>query len=292
MRGQRHRLTVCLVATAVVAAAVMAGAMAVLGARTGVGSSTWAVAGARSDGGGDSDTLRRTPMDRTAVAEAAGAATTGSGSARVRLMARVNGPQETFTVRARGAVDYRRGVGKLRLEVPGVPGTLRQVVTPRAVLVRGAADGSQGHTSWLRKRRGNLLIAGGGSTGADPEALLETLNGARPSYSLLGTEWVAGVETLVYEGETDLRLASRRADARVGRTLAHALHESRKIVVPFRVYVDQGGRLRKLVEIVSMDVPGTGPLEAKLRVSLSRFGLDVPVDRPKPKKVVTGATWP
>lgn len=286
MPDPHHRLVVGVVAGSVAFAALMAGSMAGLGLLVGPAAHTLP---GRGDGepvkgpeSAESPGVDETSL-RAAVTQAA-KRTIGRGSTRVRLTVEVTAQGGPFVVTADGSVDGRSGEARLELDVPGTSDPLRQVVTPDGVYVRTPKiEGAP--PSWVQTDGGNLLVAGGALTAADPAAVVGTLLGASDGVALDGTARVDGRRTIVYVGEANLRDAAARLPPRERRTLTAALPLVRDASVPFTAFIDRRGRLLRLEETVSMSTNQLGSLVARIHLAFSGFGAKVRVKVPAPRRV-------
>ncbi|KPC66389.1 hypothetical protein [Streptomyces chattanoogensis] len=196
--------------------------------------------------------------DQAATARAAASEVRRSADALVRAgAARVRTAMETASggtrvaIRGTGIYDFRTSSGQLRVLLPDLadkPGEGRQPITeilaPGALFMKNRGAGVPAD-KWVRMATaaladGNLVT--GGAT--DPLAAAELLRGAR-EVAYRGEERLDGVRVRHYRGITDIGVAARAASRRSGPALTAAEKGFTTDAVPFDVYLDEVGRLRK-----------------------------------------------
>ncbi|MDT0399378.1 MULTISPECIES: hypothetical protein [Streptomyces] len=216
---------------------VMAG-FGVLCCLGGCGSSGAATAGAPA---GDPVRVLREAADALVAA--------GSSKATTSLEMATGGTR--VTIRGEGVYDYRRRLGRLKVMLPQDPagGTVRRPITellaPGALFMKNRGAGVPAD-KWVRVDTGTLsdgnLVTGGAT---DPYAAAEVLRGTR-SAAFVGRTEVAGAKVRHYRGTADLRQASRVASGTNRESLGAAATGFATARVPFDVYLDDDGRIRKL----------------------------------------------
>ena len=148
----------------------------------------------------------------------------------------------------------------------------------------------------------SLQRAGLGSLGftqqQDPAQTLQYLRAASSGVKESGSATVRGVETTRYVGRLDFRKAldagldrlelpaAERQRARQG--MQRMLGQLGAKGMPFEVFVDDDGLLRRLTMDMSMQVMGQ-PMSTKVSMDYFDFGVDVDVQAP-PAGDVTDAT--
>ncbi|MFJ9034977.1 hypothetical protein ACIRF8_00075 [Streptomyces sp. NPDC102406] len=225
----QHRRPAGRAAAAVAAAALMAGA---------AGCGGGAKAGDR-----DADAARavRQAADRL-VRE-------GSSQARTSMEMASGGTR--VTVRGEGVYDYRKGLGELKVRLPqDAAGAqehrpITELLAPGALFMKNRGAGVPAD-KWVRVETASLtdgnLVTGGAT---DPLVAAELLRGAR-EVTYEGESDVAGVRTRHYKGVVDLGAAARAASAGSRGAIAAAAKGFGKGPVPFDVYLDGDGLVRKL----------------------------------------------
>ncbi|MET9525968.1 hypothetical protein [Streptomyces coeruleorubidus] len=230
-RERRHRRT----GAAVVAAGVMAG----VGLGAGGCAGGDAVAGDAP--GGDAVVELHRAADRLVEA--------GSSKARTSMEMATGGTR--VTIRGAGVYDYRKRMGQLRVLLPQDPAgaterrPITELLAPGALFMKNRGAGVP-PDKWVRVdirtlSDGNLVT--GGAT--DPFAAAEVLRGTR-SAKFVGRTEVAGTGVRHFRGTADLGAAARKASEGNKEALQAAAKGFATAEVPFDVYLDDDGRIRKV----------------------------------------------
>ncbi|MGW0370860.1 hypothetical protein ACWDZW_18485 [Streptomyces coeruleorubidus] len=230
-RERRHRRT----GAAVVAAGVMAG----VGLGAGGCAGGDAVAGDAP--GGDAVVELHRAADRLVEA--------GSSKARTSMEMATGGTR--VTIRGAGVYDYRKRMGQLRVLLPQDPAgaterrPITELLAPGALFMKNRGAGVP-PDKWVRVdirtlSDGNLVT--GGAT--DPFAAAEVLRGTR-SAKFVGRTEVAGTGVRHFRGTADLGAAARKASEGNKEALKAAAKGFATAEVPFDVYLDDDGRIRKV----------------------------------------------
>ncbi len=268
--GQQHRRT-----GRAVAAVVAAGLAAVV---------TGCSDGAVAEGGGAG-----APGKPAEVVRRSADLLVRAGSARAHTSMEMASGGTRVTVRGEGAYDFRRRLGQFKVVLPQDPagGPARRPITELmaggALYMKNRGAGVPAD-KWVRIETRSLsdgnLVTGGAT---DPLAAAELLRGAR-QVTYVGEGRVGGVEVRHYRGVVDLRAAAKEASAAqrgaLGAAAAKGFSKGR---VPFDVYVDGVGRVRKLRQrftVSDADVAST--------TLLYRFGVAVGVRLPAEEDIFAG----
>ncbi|MFI7383577.1 hypothetical protein [Streptomyces sp. NPDC049813] len=199
--------------------------------------------GGAEAGGRDADAARvvREAADRL-VREGSSQASTSmemaSGGTRV-------------TIRGTGVYDYRKGVGRLKVRLPqDAAGAqehrpITELLAPGALFMKNRGAGVPAD-KWVRVETASLtdgnLVTGGAT---DPLAAAELLRGAR-GVSYAGESDLAGVRTRHFTGTVDVAAAAKAASAGNRKALTAAAKGFASAPVPFDVYLDDEGLIRKI----------------------------------------------
>jgi hypothetical protein len=231
MAERQHRRTVGARAGAAVVACVCLGASGCTGSAEG------------SVDGRGADPVRTVRQAADALVEA------GSSKARTSMEMATGGTR--VTIRGEGVYDYRRQLGRLKVVLPQDPaGTnehrpITELLAPGALFMKNRGAGVPAD-KWVRVDTATLsdgnLVTGGAT---DPLAAAEVLRGTR-SATYVGETEVAGAAVRHYRGTADLGAAARGASAGNRGPLAAAAKGFATAVVPFDVYLDDEGRIRKI----------------------------------------------
>lgn len=197
-------------------------------------------------GGGDArggDAVRLLHGAADALREA------GSSKARTSMEMATGGTR--VTIRGEGVYDYRRQRGRLKVMLPQDPaGTsehrpITELLAPGALFMKHRGAGVP-DDKWVRVETATLsdgnLVTGGAT---DPFAAAEVLRGARTA-TYVGRTEVAGTAVRHYRGTADLAVAAEGATAGSRGALAAAARGFATARVPFDVYLDDEGRIRKV----------------------------------------------
>ncbi|GAA2293975.1 hypothetical protein OKJ48_07085 [Streptomyces kunmingensis] len=155
------------------------------------------------------------------------------------------------TIRGSGVYDYRKGLGKLKVRLPqDAAGAqehrpITELLAPGALFMKNRGAGVPAD-KWVRVETASLtdgnLVTGGAT---DPLTAAELLRGAR-KVSYVGESDIAGVPTRHYRGTVDLGTAAKAASAGNKGSIAAAAKGFGKGPVPFDVYLDDEGLIRKV----------------------------------------------
>ncbi|WP_344463807.1 hypothetical protein [Kitasatospora kazusensis] len=206
-----------------------------------------ACGGASQPSSVSADQLSADPL--TAVRSAADiTGRTGSIHATTQLTTEAGDKKTSFT--GAGGYDYVQRIGKLEVDVPaGSPasGKITEVLLPGIVyLQNSAAKIPEGKWVKLDVRQlpdGNLV-----STGAtDPASATGALRGVQKA-ELVGSETADGLELKHYKGTLDLAKAAEATGGRAADGLRMAAQTFTVKDVPYEVWLDQQGRVHKVVE--------------------------------------------
>ena len=248
-------------------------------------------------GCGSKDVLTLDPAADAATKTAA------AGSSRVEFSVDVNMAGRSIDLTGAGAFDYDEHRGDLSFRT-GVPllGDLRLLTVGEKVYLQLPTSLLGGLThgkSWLGLDADKALESQGlgnidPTQGQDPAQLLQFLRAASSGVRETGSAVVRGVETTRYAGALDVRKALdagldrleleplEREAARRG--LEQLLAETGSEKLPFQVFVDEDGLLRRLTQTLRTEVSGES-LATTMRIDYYDFGVDVDVEPPPASQV-------
>ncbi|WP_445269399.1 hypothetical protein [Streptomyces sp. DSM 41634] len=240
-------------------------------------------------GGGGSD--GRPQADAAAVVRGAADALTKSGSARARTAMEMATGGTRVTIRGEGGVDFKNRMGQLLVMLPAdVKGEdehrpITELLVPGALYMKNRGAGVPAD-KWVRVDTttladGNLVT--GGAT--DPMVAAELLRGAQ-EVTYVGETEVAGTKVRHYRGTTDIGRAAGRASAGVRGALEAAAKGFSKDTVPFDVYLDEQGRLRKVRH--RFTYVNNGVIDVSSTTLLYGFGTPVTVVLPATGDIYAG----
>jgi hypothetical protein len=232
--------------------------------------------------------------------------TVESGSSRVAFTISMDVAGESFDMTGSGAFDYEkaRGEATYRMQVPmlgevgmdmRMVGTKVFVRLPEALAGAGMTGGKEWAsvdlgTSLEHSALGSLDL----TQQQDPAQTLQYLRAASTGVKEGGSATVRGVETTRYTGRLDFRKAldagleklelspAERQRARAG--MKWMLDQLGANGVPFEVFVDGDGLLRRMTMHMNMTVEGE-EMSMKMLIDYFDFGVDVNVQAPPARDV-------
>ncbi|MCF2526844.1 hypothetical protein [Yinghuangia soli] len=260
----------------------------------GVCAGTLGLTGCGGSGDGARPAAKGSP-DAVAAVKAAAQRTVDAGSSRTRTTMTMESGGRTVVLTGEGLFDYRRRIGTVSLQVPkdsGITGPLQEIVTPEALYMKNATPGVPAD-KWVRidvqgLADGNLLSGGS----ADPSTSFEILRGVNDDVVLVGPVKLGGEDVKHYKGTLDLKKAHDATPQHLRAPLAAALKSFASTTIPFEVYLDGQGRLRKVQEEFNLAAggqaqagKGADPQTARVvsAAELYEFGVSVDVQAPRPE---------
>ncbi|MGW2050355.1 hypothetical protein ACWCPF_35065 [Streptomyces sp. NPDC001858] len=173
----------------------------------------------------------------------------GTSKARTSMEMATGGTR--VTIRGQGVYDFRKQLGELRVLLPQDPSgasehrPITELLAPGALFMKNRGAGVPAD-KWVRVDTaalsdGNLVT--GGAT--DPFAAAEVLRGTRTA-TYVGRTEVAGTAVRHYRGTADLAVAAEDASVGGRDSLRAAAKGFATARVPFDVYLDDEGRIRKV----------------------------------------------
>lgn len=256
---------------------------------------TVAALGACGGGGGSGEAAAsddaRAPRDPAAAIRGAVDGLAGAGSARARTAMEMATGGTRVTIRGEGGVDFRKRMGQLLVMLPAdVTGKaehrpITELLVPGALYMKNRGAGVP-DDKWVRVDTttlsdGNLVT--GGAT--DPLTAVELLRAAQ-GVTYVGEDEVAGTKVWHYQGTTDIGLAARSASPGVKEALEAAAKGFSKDSVPFDVYLDEEGLLRKVRH--RFTYVKNGVIDVSSTTMLYGFGTPVTVALPASGDIFAG----
>ncbi|GAA1248227.1 lipoprotein [Streptomyces aureus] len=224
------------------------------------------------------------------------------GSSKARTSMEMASGGTRVTIRGEGVYDYRARVGQLKVVLPQDPSgaeehrPITELLVPGALYMKNRGAGVPAD-KWVRvdtatMSDGNLVT--GGAT--DPLAAAELLRGAR-KVTYVGESELAGTEVRHYRGTVDMAAAARAASPASRQSLAAAAKGFAKDQVPFDVYLDDEGRIRKVCHrfsFVNTKVTAAGKggkrevVDVASTTLLDGFGISANIELPDTKDIFAG----
>jgi hypothetical protein len=176
-----------------------------------------------------------------------------------------------------GAFDFDQGIGEVNLTVPQAGTPLQEIVTPTALYMRSTSMGGK----WVEVAAARLadgdLISAGYTNPVLAFALLKGVGGAGTAVRYVGQGSVRGTAVAHYAGTLDLNESAAAAQDPVRSALLAAAHAFSRPTVPFDVFLDASGRVRRIVAHYAF--PATTPQKGQVQISSTTdlFDLGSPV---------------
>ncbi|MEU9785323.1 hypothetical protein AB0H92_30920 [Streptomyces phaeochromogenes] len=216
----------------------------------------------------------------------------GSSKARTSMEMATGGTR--VTIRGEGVYDYEDQVGRLKVLLPQDPAgvderrPITELLAPGALYMKNRGAGVP-TDKWVRVDTATLsdgnLVTGGAT---DPFAAAELLRGTRKA-TYVGRTSVAGTAVRHYRGTADLGLAARDASPGSRASLRAAAKGFATATVPFDVYLDDEGRIRKVRHRFSfVNGQQKGTVAVSSTTLLYDFGAPVDVRLPDAKDIYAG----
>ncbi|MGC5568808.1 hypothetical protein ACPYPG_39015 [Streptomyces sp. FR-108] len=245
-------------------------------------------------GGGAASDDARTAEDPVEVLHGAAGNLVRAGTSKARTSMEMATGGTRVTIRGEGVYDFADQVGRLKVLLPQDPAgddahrPITELLAPGALYMKNRGAGVPSD-KWVRVDTATLsdgnLVTGGAT---DPFAAAELLRGARTA-TYVGRTAVAGTAVRHYRGTADLAVAARDASAGNRKVLRAAAKGFATAAVPFDVYLDEQGRIRKVRHHFSFV---NGQQKDTVAVSsttlLYDFGAAVDVRLPKTKDIFAG----
>ncbi|MCQ4197543.1 hypothetical protein ACH121_28885 [Streptomyces sp. NB004] len=232
--------------------------------------------------------------DPVAVLHRAADRLVAAGSAKTRTAMEMASGGTRVTIRGEGVYDFEGRLGQLKVRLPQDPAgssehrPITELLAPGALFMKNRGAGVP-DDKWVRVDTASLsdgnLVTGGAT---DPLAAAEVLRGTRKAAFVERTE-VAGTEVTHYRGTADLARAARVASEGNRKALAAAAEGFATAEVPFDVYLDDEGRVRKLRQRFSFaNGHQKGTVEVASTTLLFDFGAAVRVRLPEERDIYAG----
>ncbi|MEU9876200.1 hypothetical protein [Streptomyces phaeochromogenes] len=216
----------------------------------------------------------------------------GSSKARTSMEMATGGTR--VTIRGEGVYDYEDQVGRLKVLLPQDPAgvderrPITELLAPGALYMKNRGAGVPAD-KWVRVDTATLsdgnLVTGGAT---DPFAAAELLRGTRKA-TYVGRTSVAGTAVRHYRGTADLGVAARDASPGSRASLRAAAKGFATATVPFDVYLDDEGRIRKVRHRFSfVNGQQKGTVAVSSTTLLYDFGAPVDVRLPDANDIYAG----
>ncbi|MFE9021894.1 hypothetical protein ACFYNL_25520 [Streptomyces sp. NPDC007808] len=232
--------------------------------------------------------------DALKVVRDAADALVGARTSKARTSMEMATGGTRVTIRGEGVYDFHERVGRLKVLLPQDPAgatarrPIMELLAPGALFMKNRGAGVPAD-KWVRVDTRSLsdgnLVTGGAT---DPFAAAEVLRGARTA-TYVGEKDVDGTAVRHYRGTADLGVAARKASQGNKEALAAAAKGFATDQVPFDVYVDDAGRIRKVRHRFSfVNGQQEGAVAVASTTLLYDFGAPVDVRLPRNDDIYAG----
>lgn len=219
---------------------------------------------------------------RTAAAKSS---TTGSSKLALTSTTTVQGQAVTFD--GSGAFDYGKKIGTIDLHVgagsSNSGATIAERITGGDLYLQLPMSPNAFYKLKLSDLAGTSLAAG-----SDPTSSFGSLSGVTDAVTKVGAEQVRGESTTHYKGVVDVQQALAKLTGVAKDLVQKSLVANGVKTLPFDVYLDSQGRLRKYVQHLTATVKGQ-PTDSTTTVELYDFGTKVDVPVPPASQIKDGA---
>lgn len=206
----------------------------------------------------------RVATDPVAAVRAAGTVSTRLHSALVETSVTEASGGSTVRYAGEGAFDFDRAIGEISVTLPGTNSALQEIVTPDQLYMRNLSMGAK----WARVSVDRLadgdLVSAGYTSPILAFALLKGVGGPGTSVRYVGQDSVRGTRVAHYTGTLNLDAAAAAAAQPVRAELEDAAEGLTSTAVPFDVYLDASGGVRRVVAHYSFRA--TAPQKGVVRV--------------------------
>jgi hypothetical protein len=231
-------------------------------------------------GGGSDGTDTLQPAD---AVRAAVSTTTQQQSSRMNITTTSQVGGVTVDIHMEGLFDYAAKTGHMTMNVPGGAGTIDEILTPTTVYLKIPTQPAY-YSVPLKEIVGTSL-----GSNTDPTAGLQSLLGLTDDVRAVGKEDVRGDETTHYTGTYDLNKAVEKAQGLVKDMMKTQLGSGSTTTVPFDAYVDAKGRIRKMVQKITVKSPKLQGQEVTSTVTTELYDFGVPVHVSAPTNLQDGS---
>lgn len=226
------------------------------------------------------------PTNFSDVLAQTAAKTTTSGSSRMSMVTETVADGHHVTIRSDGVVRFADNVAKssMVLDIPGAPGpiSITEIITGGYLYM--AVPGQPGYYGLKLSD----LVGTQFAQNSDPAGQLTVLLGVSGPVKKLGTEVVRGAKTTHVTGTIDLSKAAARVQGAMKAIMQKALAQAKSPSIPFDAYVDDQGRLRKIVQHLTLTVKGQD-VTSTSTLEYYDFGTPVSVTAPPAGDVHDGS---
>jgi hypothetical protein len=243
--------------------------------------------------GGGSAAPSAARSDAVQLVLAAPDRTTRAGSARFAMTVHSAVSGQSIVLHGSGVFAFARRVGRLDFTIPGglLNGSIKEIILGRKLFISipNLTPAGKYAAINLSQLVGNKALSSFGNT--DPSASLQILRGASDDITRVGRATVRGAATTHYRGTIEAKKVLARIPPRLLSYIRPLLGNISSF--PFDAYIDRSGRLRRLVE--KLTVPGSSltngqDVDVTSSFDMFDFGVAVHVTAPPKRDVIDGSS--
>lgn len=259
-------------------------------------------------GGSGTDTTASAD-DPAQIVRAASERVVEDGTSRLALEVATSTEGMDLTVFGEGLVDYEAETAEFTVSLPGTDDELTLRLLSDALFLTGLPGSPP--DQWVRVDADDLGSESGlGDLGTftDPTTSFDQLQAVSDDVTEVGTEDVRGTTTTHYRGSVLLADVVEQAPADQREAMQQQLQPLQDAGVeslPFDAYIDDDGRLRRMVQTVTLDPaaltgeapvepgapdeqPQAAPVEVVTTIDVFDFGVEVDIEEPPADQVTDG----
>lgn len=225
--------------------------------------------------------------DYAAILKASAAKTTGATSSKISLTSTTKVSGQSISLSGEGAFAYAQKEGTFDLTIAGIGGQ------PPTKIAERITGGNlyltlPGQTSFYKLSLTDLVGTSLANSG-NPTSSLSTLLGVTGPVTKVGSEKIRGTSTTHYSGTVDIAKALKQLSGLTADIIKNTFSKAKVTTLPFDAYVDDQGRLRRLVQNITLAIKGEQAV-VMTTVDLYDFGTKVTVEVPPADQVKDGAS--
>lgn len=243
--------------------------------------------------------------DPVAMIESASGTALDSGAMRLSFQMDVSVMGQHITGTGRGEVSLQDQRQHVTFDLSGMPGlsgggvSMEEILDGSTLYLRSSAlQQVPGMTTdWISMDLDHIApglqgLASVGTGQSDPTSAFGYLRGVKDAH-VVGTEEIHGVETTHYSGTLDLADATRHLPAKLRAAYRSALRQLQGTIsgltIPFDVWIDGDGRLRRMSYRIDSSGSTTGAFSMQATIDVTAYADHITVHVP-PASDVTDAT--
>lgn len=219
-----------------------------------------------------------TPAERVRAA----ADTTSKTSSRVDLLTVSHVQGQDFTIKGQGLFDFAGGEQRGTMTMTVGPTTLKERMIDGVLYLQPPGD-TFFYSIAMKDLAGTSL-----SESSDPTSAAALLAAMGDDVAEVGEETLHGDKTTHYRGTIPVAKAKELAENDLARKSVQKLIDGGVTTIPADVWLDDKGRLRRLVEDIALTVQGV-KAQVKTQLDIYDFGVKVDVEKPPASQIKDGA---